>query len=594
MPLVINTNVASLNSQRQLVNSGNALDKATERLSSGQRVNSAKDDAAGLAISNRMTSQIRGLDQAIRNANDGVSLVQTAEGALQEVTNMLQRIRELAIQSANGIYNDIDRRTLDAEVQQLKLEMNRISETTSFNGQKLLDGSLGDTFLQVGSQANETMNVKIGSFATSRLGGTSGDIVGESVTPGTVPPTTHAHEIAALNALTAGDLIVNGTAIKPITPAATTLADALASMNADLKGKGAEVTSLVQVTADTAGSGVLRSPGETLELELVDGNGLTQTYTITGTNDMKELVAKINAETSIEASISDKGQLTLTAPGASSLTITETVAGGAASPSGLTAGHHNFALVFNDVSAEKQGVHIELGATAGAAGRVAVLGVDVQDSNGNLLGSAVDVTGPPDLLQEGDLIINGIAIGKIAPQGAPLAAADTAAEAIRVINLSSGETGVVAFANGTDGIALRSANGEEISIKYGETAVPADVLAITGFKERNAGAGVGSVASIKIDTYEGAQRAIGIVDKALEQVNATRADLGAVNNRLEFTMSNLANVSEKTAASRSRIIDADFAAETAALSRAQVLQQAATAMLAQSNARPQEVLQLLR
>lgn len=593
MPLVINTNVASLNSQRQLVNSGNALDKATERLSSGQRVNSAKDDAAGLAISNRMTSQIRGLDQAIRNANDGVSLVQTAEGALQEVTNMLQRIRELAIQSANGIYNDIDRRTLDAEVQQLKLEMNRISETTSFNGQKLLDGSLGDTFLQVGSQANETMNVKIGSFATSRLGGTSGDIVGESVTPGTVPPTTHAHEIAALNALTAGDLIVNGTAIKPITPAATTLADALASINADLKGKGAEVTSLVQVTADTAGSGVLRSPGETLELELVDGNGLTQTYTITGTNDMKELVAKINAETSIEASISDKGQLTLTAPGASSLTITETVAAGAASPSGLTAGHHNFALVFNDVSAEKQGVHIELGATTGAAGRVAVLGVDVQDSNGNLLGSAVDVTGPPvpDLLQEGDLIINGIAIGKIAPQADEDA---TAAEAIRVINLSSGETGVVAFANGTDGIALRSANGEEISIKYGETAVPADVLAITGFKERNAGAGVGSVASIKIDTYEGAQRAIGIVDKALEQVNATRADLGAVNNRLEFTMSNLANVSEKTSASRSRIIDADFAAETAALSRAQVLQQASQAMLAQSNARPQQVLQLLQ
>jgi flagellin len=217
----------------------------------------------------------------------------------------------------------------------------------------------------------------------------------------------------------------------------------------------------------------------------------------------------------------------------------------------------------------------------------------VQDSNGNLLGSPVDVTGPPvpDLLQEGDLIINGIAIGKIAPQADEDA---TAAEAIRVINLSSGETGVVAFANGTDGIALRSANGEEISIKYGETAVPADVLAITGFKERNAGAGVGSVASIKIDTYEGAQRAIGIVDKALEQVNATRADLGAVNNRLEFTMSNLANVSEKTSASRSRIIDADFAAETAALSRAQVLQQASQAMLAQSNARPQQVLQLLQ
>src|SRR5690606_3991326 len=149
-------------------------------------------------ISNRMTSQIRGLDQAIRNANDGGSLVKTAEGALQEVTNMLQRIRELSIQCANGIYNDIDRRTLDGEVQQLKLEMNRLSDSTSFNGQKLLDGSLGDTFLQVGSQANETMSVSIGSFATSRMGGTSGDIVGESVTPNPAPPTDHSEEIAAL------------------------------------------------------------------------------------------------------------------------------------------------------------------------------------------------------------------------------------------------------------------------------------------------------------------------------------------------------------------------------------------------------------
>lgn len=131
MSLVINTNVASLNTQRQLVSSGNALSQATERLSSGQRINSAKDDAAGLAIANRMTSQVRGLDQAIRNANDGVSLVQTAEGALQEVTNILQRMRELSIQSANGIYSNADRATLQAEVKQLKSELDRISETTS-------------------------------------------------------------------------------------------------------------------------------------------------------------------------------------------------------------------------------------------------------------------------------------------------------------------------------------------------------------------------------------------------------------------------------------------------------------------------------
>jgi flagellin len=578
MPLVINTNVASLNSQRQLMNSGNALDKATERLSSGQRVNSAKDDAAGLAISNRMTSQIRGLDQAIRNANDGVSLVQTAEGALQEVTNMLQRIRELSIQSANGIYSDTDRKTLDAEVQQLKKEMDRISETTSFNGQKLLDGTLGKTFLQVGSQANETMDVSIGSFSTYAMGGSSGDIVGEPVATG----------LAALNALLAGDLSVNGTAIKPIAPAATTLNEALASINADLEGKGAEVASLVQVTASTAGSGVLRAPTETLELTLVDGDGLSQTYTITGTNSMKELVDKINAETAIEANVDADGKLTLTAPGSTSITVDETATSG--NPSGLTDATTNFSMVFNDTSAEMLGVKIELGATgAAAAPRVLALGVDVNDANGNLVGS--DATATSGMVAEGDLIINDVPIGKIT---AGATVADTAAEAIRVINLSSDATGVVAFANGAAGIALRAANGEEIAIKYGDTAVAADIVGITGLKERNDTAGVGSVASIKIDTYDGAQRAISIVDKALEQVNATRADLGAVNNRLDFTMSNLANVSEKTSASRSRIIDADFAAETAALSRAQVLQQAAQAMLAQSNARPEQVLQLLR
>ena len=126
MSLVINTNVASLNAQRQLLQSGNALDQATERLSSGNRINSAKDDAAGLAIANRMTSQVRGLNQAVRNANDGISMVQTAEGALQEATNILQRMRELSIQAANGSYEDVDRSRLDSEVQLLKVELDRI------------------------------------------------------------------------------------------------------------------------------------------------------------------------------------------------------------------------------------------------------------------------------------------------------------------------------------------------------------------------------------------------------------------------------------------------------------------------------------
>lgn len=578
MPLVINTNVASLNSQRQLMNSGNALDRATERLSSGQRVNSAKDDAAGLAISNRMTSQIRGLDQAIRNANDGVSLVQTAEGAMQETTNMLQRIRELSIQSANGIYNDDDRKTLDAEVQQLKQEIDRIAETTSFNGQKLLDGSLGKTVLQVGSQAYETMEVSIGSFSTYSLGGSSGDVVGEATTTG----------LTDLTGLAAGDLIVNDVPLSAVT-LEPTVNDALAAWNSDLDGKGASVTSLVQYVAAGAGSGVLRAPAETLTIAYMDGDGLTQTYTLTGTGDMKELVDKINAETALEATLNTDNKLVLTAEGATSITLTDISTGGGASGAGVnTPIATNFSLVFNDTSTDKKGVLIEAGATLTPA-QIAALGIDVNDADGNVLGAAV--TGVAAVLQEGDLIINDIAIGKITGTGV---LATDLAESIRVINLSSGETGVVAFAGGTNQIALRSANGEEISVKYGDSANATNILALTGFQERNATEGVGSVASISIDTYEGAQKAIAIVDKALEQVNATRADLGAVNNRLDFTMSNLANVSEKTSASRSRIIDADFALETAALSRAQVLQQAATAMLAQSNARPEQVLTLLR
>ncbi len=580
MSLIINTNVASLNSQRQLMNSGNALDRASERLSSGQRINSAKDDAAGLAISNRMTSQIRGLDQAIRNANDGVSLVQTAEGALQEVTNILQRIRELSVQSANGIYNDADRQTLNAEVKQLKQELDRISETTSFNGQKLLDGSLGDTLLQVGSQANETMQVSIGSFATSRLGGTSGDVVGEATAAG----------LTDLTDLAAGALIVNGVALSSVA-AETNLNDALKIWNADLDGKGASVTSLVQFTAEGAGSGVLRAPSETLTILYTDGDDLPQTYTITGTNSMKELVAKINAETGVEASVTNSGKLVLTAPGGTSLSVTDSSTAGGASGNGVTtAVPINFSLVFNDESKDSRGVLIQADATVTSA-EIQALGIDVQDANGNLVGSAVTATGAATVLQEGDLVINGIAIGKIT---AGTAVADTAAEAIRVINEKSGETGVVAFlaTGSTTQLALRSANGDEISIKYGDTAT--NVMAVTGLQERNATEGVGSVASIDIGTAAGAQRAIGIVDAALEQVNATRADLGAVNNRLDHTVSNLANVSEKTSASRSRIVDADFAAETAALSRAQVLQQAATAMLAQANARPEQVLSLLR
>ena len=169
MGLYINTNTASINGRRRLSSSSNAMARSFERLSSGLRINGARDDAAGLAISNRMTAQIRGLDQAVRNSNDGISLAQTAEGALEETTNILQRIRELAVQSANDTNNGSDRESIQAEVAQLKTELDRIAGTTNFNGNNVLDGSFLSRDLQVGANVGETINVSIGGAATTDL-----------------------------------------------------------------------------------------------------------------------------------------------------------------------------------------------------------------------------------------------------------------------------------------------------------------------------------------------------------------------------------------------------------------------------------------
>jgi flagellin len=277
MALVINSNIASINAQRQLMNSGNALDRATERLSSGNRINSAKDDAAGLAIGNRMTSQVRGLDQAVRNANDGVSMIQTAEGALQESTNILQRMRELAVQSSNGIYNNADRDTLNAETQQLKAELDRIADTTSFNGKALLDGSLGKTSLQVGSLSNQTIDVNIGTFNTSALGGSSGDLVGTETT------------LAELYLVTADNLEINDkTATELDATNAGNVNGMLSVMNGDFNSVGVNVSTISEFKSDDAGSGQLVAGTDSLKITIKDGNGLDQVLDITGTNSMDQ------------------------------------------------------------------------------------------------------------------------------------------------------------------------------------------------------------------------------------------------------------------------------------------------------------------
>jgi flagellin len=575
MGLVVNTNIASINAQRQLTSSGADLDQASERLASGKRINSAADDAAGLAIANRQTSQIRGLDQAIRNANDGISLIQTAEGALDATSNILQRVRELSVQSANGIYSDSDRATLDAEVEQLTSELDRIAESTAFNGQKILDGSLGTLTLQVGSEAGDTIALDIQGFSASKLGGSGGDVVGAASDVGLTTS-------ALLAGGTGSTLSINDTDIPTLANADTTN-KLVSTINAALEGKGAEASVITNVEATIVGSGRLVAGTDTLTLTVEDGDSLAQTYLVTGTESLGELVDKINNETSISASLNEDGKLVLSQEGVESIQVA-----GGATIAGIADSTTQFSLSLTDTSAEGVGIKIE-GDNATAEDLIQDLGLNVQDDNGTTQGSTVDALNAA----AGDLVINGVAIGAITGDGSNTAA-EKVVLIINEINKISDKTGVIASAgNGTDNIALNSASGDPIQIGAGNALTGAQVATAFGLNVQNDSAGAGSVASIDITTQAGATKAIGVVDAALEQINSQRADLGAINNRLDFTVSNLSNVSENTSAARSRIMDADFASETAELSRAQVLQQASQAILAQANARPQQVLSLL-
>lgn len=688
MALVINTNVASLNAQRQLMSSGNSLDRATERLSSGARINSAKDDAAGLAIANRMTSQVRGLDQAIRNANDGVSLIQTAEGALSESTNILQRMRELSVQSANGIYTKGDRQTLDAEVKQLVSELDRIAKTTSFNGQNLLDGKLGKVDLQVGSSANQTISLKVPAMdaKTLGMGSTSVDLMGGA---------SAINSFATDNILREGSIMINGQSIIKGTDTFDGTSDSdqelLDHINKNVNGVTASTYAVASAT--DAGDGVLTS-AEKVVVTLANLDGTTTAIDVgggtNGTSSLTELVDKMNAASGgkFSATIGDDGKLSISAENVSSITVTDaatalgagintaanarivlkadnddpitvtrgsigtlaqldflgfrendkagTVEGYSVGVGALVVGDlkiNNVAVgtsatagladklkAINDVS-DQTGVTatafssavLDFGAVALSTlvgGTIAVNGVDVTIAAGTATTKLSDVakafndqsdkTGVTAtvsgtrLLLEGNVAQIGFGLGVGGTPAQPTAALVDGSGAL--VQLSSG---TLASGNITDtskvdgGIKLTSNNGNPIQVDVKD----ATATTKTGLIDSNVSAGGSfgaAISSISIDTAANAQKAIKVIDNALTTISDVRSELGAINNRLDFTVSNLANISEKTSSARSRITDADFAAETANLSRSQVLQQAASAMLAQSNARPQQVLSLLR
>lgn len=319
MALTVNTNVSALNAQRHLQSSGLALDKASQRLSSGRRINSSADDAAGLSISNRMTSQARGLQQAIRNANDGISLIQTADGTLEQSANLLQRIRELSIQSANGIYTDADRATLDAEVAQLISELDRVGKETNFNGRSILDGSSKKIDLQVGSESNQTITLELPKVDAKSLGmnTSSGDVVSSNLNLGSTGTLS--------SAISDGDVLINGQSIGDFTTS-DTLGDLIDKINDDIIGIGAEAR--VVIEADSVGDGILED-GNQVNLSGYLLNGSNFSINIENTASLEDLAKAINEKTEglVNASIGNDGALIIIGENLSTLSISDDTSG---------------------------------------------------------------------------------------------------------------------------------------------------------------------------------------------------------------------------------------------------------------------------
>jgi flagellin len=480
MSFTINTNVASLNAQRNLSSSQSSLATALQRLSSGLRINSAKDDAAGLAISQRFTTQINGLNQAVRNANDGISLSQTAESALDELTNNLQRIRELAVQSANATNSASDRSALDAEVQQRTAEITRIATQTTFNGLRVLDGTAGSSVFQVGANVGDTISVNFSQGVRANQIGQIATSTGTAVTNA---------------ALSAGDVSIQ-------------------------VGTGA----VVNVGATAAGTSA--------------GQGADSAY------------AKVQA---------------VNAAGISGLTAsaTSTVTGAFSNiTNGDAAGTYNLAI---------NGVSIYSG-TGNVAAAGTLSGSDIA-TQVNLYSSQTGVIAT----------VNGGNLTLTSNDGRNIAVTQT---------VTLGGTG--GSGTGADGTLVATTRGAvTLSANQNITVGGAGIAAI-GFTAGSIALDTQTLANVNVNSAVNANTAIQRIDAALTTVSSLRSNFGAVQNRFQSTISNLQAVSENLSASRSRIQDADYAQETANLTRAQVLQQAGVAILAQANAAPQSVLSLLK
>jgi flagellin len=488
----------SLNAQRNLGTSQSALAKSMQRLSSGLRINSAKDDAAGLSISDRMTSQIRGLNQAARNSNDGISLAQTAEGALQETTSILQRMRELAVQSANDTNSASDRSSLQSEVNQLKQEMTRIAETTEFNGKKLLDGSMTSAQFQVGANANQTISFSISSAKAASLGNNA-----------------LSSNNATLNfAIERATSTASGTSVNDVMAQTLTVVGKEGSSTAAVATGDTAAVIAGKINAISADTGVTATAKTTATLSTLTASG-SVSFTLQGTN---------TTATAISATVLTNDLTNL-------VTAIQEQSGN----TGITA----------TLSADKASITLE---------QAAGYDIKVVDFLHSTAGQSINLTG--------------------SEAGATTIGATTSADSSTV----GGE------------LSFNSAASFNVT---SDVAAGAGSLFSTAANAANVST-LSSIDNVDITTVTGAADAIKAVDGALTQIDNMRGDLGAVQNRFESTISNLANVSENLSAARSRILDADIAQETSAMTKNNILQQAGVSILAQANQAPQLALSLLK
>jgi flagellin len=476
MAISVNTNVTSMKAQNSLNGANSKLSTSMERLSSGLRINSAKDDAAGLQISNRLSSQINGIGVAMRNANDGISMAQTAEGAMQESTNILQRMRDLSLQSANGSNSADDRASMQKELTALQTELTRIADTTSFGNQKLLDGSFGTRSFQVGANANETISVSLSNVSSSSLGlserQTNGSVFGKAA----VAAATATNTYAEASATSAKTIISGPNSTKEVDLTAKTATESATAINDLGTGVKAEAVSSVQISGfnDVADTGTLTIGEKTYDLSSYKGV-------------VDDLVADLNKDGFTASTTTVAGQLNIEAKGVDGIIL-----GAGAADTGLTMG--------------------------------------TLDSAGTLNGAA-------------------------------------------------------AAQNATNSVVTTSRL--EFSSTEDFTVSSAELTDIAEDSTRN------TVNKLSITTADGAQDAISVIDAAIASIDGQRADLGAVQNRMSFTISNLSNIQSNVTDARSRIQDVDFASETAELTKQQILSQTSSAMLAQANQIPQTALSLL-